>query len=64
MKKIGLLTTSILLTLSLAMYSRYFSDSVANSQHPRLIRVSQQIALKRRLKRSLNFFRSQISLTR
>ncbi|WP_157871761.1 hypothetical protein [Gloeothece verrucosa] len=46
MKKLGRLTTSILLTMSLAMYARYFSDSVANSQKPKFSPMIQPIALK------------------
>lgn len=61
MRKFGLLTTSILLTISLAMYSRYFSESVVNSHQPRIIRATQQMALKRQLKLSLLLFRSQVT---
>lgn len=60
MKKLGLLTTSILLTLSLAMYSRYFSDSGILTQKNQIIRRDKPIAFRRRGGRSLHSINSQV----
>lgn len=49
MKKFGLLATSVLLTISLIMYSRYYSKSVFGSELSQLSVLGQKTEVKTQL---------------